>query len=121
MPRKELNTESKIRHSEGSLGVAHGVWHTLDDGSQDFGDACACLAACAEDFGAVAPDKVDNLVLDLLGVCAWHVDLVDDGYDGEVVVDGTGRGWRLSAAWMPWLASTTRSAPSQAAMERLTS
>ena len=64
------------------------VWYSVYDSLEDSRDTFARFSAGAEDVGSVASDEVDNLVLDLLGVCAGHVDLVDDRNDLEVVVYG---------------------------------
>ena len=59
--------------------VHHGVEYVLH--------ALAGLAACANDVFRVATYEVNNLVLHLVGHCAWHVNLVDDGYDFQIMVD----------------------------------
>ena len=68
--------------------VADGVGDTVYDGVKDFAHAFARLAAGANDVAGVAAYEVDNLVLHLVGHSRRHVNLVDDGNNLQVMVDG---------------------------------
>ena len=85
---------------QGSLLVAHGMGYAVHDGIQYLLHALAGLAAGPDDVLRVTADEVYYLVLHLVGHGAGHVDLVDHGYDLQVVVDGhieVGDGLRLHA------------------------
>ena len=71
-----------------SLLVAHGVRYALDDGIQDILYALARLSRCTQNVLRVAAYQVYYLVLHLVRHGAGHVNLVDDGNDFQVVVDG---------------------------------
>ena len=73
------------------------------------------LARGEDDLLARDGQDVLELLDDRLGVGRWQVDLVEDGDDGQVLARSAR--WTLASVWasMPWVASTTRIAPSQAA------
>ena len=62
------------------------MWHTLYDGFQHIVNAFACLARGTQNVLTLTTDKIYNLILYLVGHCAWHVDLVQHGYYLKVVL-----------------------------------
>ena len=68
--------------------VALGSRYALHDGVEYLFHSLARLARGTDDILAVASQKVDNLILHLVGHGAGHVYLVDDGNNLQVVVDG---------------------------------
>lgn len=92
----------------------------LHDGIENLFHALTRLATGTDDVLWVTADEVNDLVLHLVGHGTGHVYLIDNGDNLQVMIDGeieVGDGLRLYS----WVASTTSRAPSQAAMERLTS
>ena len=73
---------------QGSRLVTFGMWNTLHDGVKHLLYSLARLSGGTEDVRTVTTDQVDNLVLHLIRHSRRHVDLVDDGYNLEVMVDG---------------------------------
>jgi len=92
----------------------------LHDGLQDVADADALLRAGQDGVAAVESDDVLDLVPDHLGLRARQIDLVDDRDHLQIVLDGQ-VGVRQVCASTPCVASTSSSAPSHAASERVTS
>ena len=78
----------EYKRLERSVGVAFGSGHTLNYGLQYGRYTLAGLAAGADYFLAPASEKVDYLVFDLVGVCALEINLVDNGDNLQVGVDG---------------------------------
>ena len=62
--------------------------YALDDRREDLVDALAGLGAREQHLGGVDPERLLHLLHDLFGPGGGEVDLVDDGDDREVVVDG---------------------------------
>ena len=82
------------------FGVTLGRGNTLHDGAQDLVDAHAGLAARADYLRAVASQQIHYLVLDLVGLGALQIALVDHRNDLQVIVYGhvqIGDGLRLDA------------------------
>lgn len=120
MPRKGLNTESKISACRGAFSVAFRGGNALHDGFEYFVHPLARAARCGDDFLVAAPQQVGYLVLDLFDHGSLHVYLVDDGDDFEVVSESEieiGDGLCL----YPLRGTTISSAPSHEAMARDTS
>ena len=70
------------------LGVALRRRDAVDDGVQNLRHAHARLAAGAQYLLALAAQQLDYLVLHHLGHGRVEVALIDDRYDGQVVLDG---------------------------------
>lgn len=105
---------------QGSFCVTLRMRDALHDGIENLFHALTRLATGTDDVLRGTADEVNNLVLHLVGHGTGHVYLIDNGDNLQVMIDGeieVGDGLRLYS----WVASTTSRAPSQAAMERLTS
>ena len=97
------------------VAVALGGGQAGDDGLQHFGDADAGLGRDTDGVGGVDADHVLDLFGHAVGLGGGQVDLVQDGHDFVIGVDGlidVGEGLRLD----PLGASTTSSEPSTARM-----
>ena len=73
---------------EGHIAVALGCRQALDDGFQHGGDVLARLGGDGNGVRRIDADHVLDLLLDAVGIGGRQVDLVEDGQDFEVVVDG---------------------------------
>ena len=73
---------------ERRLGVALGRGQALDDRLQHGLDVLAGLGGDRDGVGGVEADHLLDLLLDAVGVGGRQVDLVEDGQDLEVVVEG---------------------------------
>ena len=73
---------------KGSLGITHGMRDALNYGLEDLWYASTRLARCAKNLATVAAQKLHNLVLDLLGVGTGHINLVENGNDDQIVLNG---------------------------------
>jgi len=86
--------------AQGGGGVATGRGHTLDDGVEERLAAGALLGGDEEDLVAGEADDLGDLLGDAVRLGGVEVDLVDDGDDGEVLVEGevdVGEGLGLDA------------------------
>ena len=70
-----------------SFGIALRSRDTLDDRTEDVIDPQARLTAGPDDLLTLAAKELDDLILDLFGHSAWQVDLIDDRYDLEVMLE----------------------------------
>ncbi len=87
IPRKGLKTESKIKHCRGPSGSPLRSWDALNNCTEDVIDTQARLTAGPDDLLTLAAKELDDLILDLFGHSAWQVDLIDDRYDLEVMLE----------------------------------
>ena len=102
------------------VGVAAGRRHPRDDGLEHMLDPRALLCRNRQHQIRVDPHQLGDFLSPALGFRARQIDLVEDRDDSEVGVQGQNRLDRVCAC-TPWVASTTRIAPSHAASERDTS
>ena len=72
----------------GACGSPFGAGRRCDDGLEHVGDAEAGLGGDLDGVGGVEADDVLDLLADLVGLGGGEVDLVDDGDDLVVGVDG---------------------------------
>ena len=70
-----------------SFGIALRSRDALDDCTEDVIDTQARLTAGTNDLLTLAAKELDDLILDLFGHSAWQVDLIDDRYDLEVMLE----------------------------------
>ncbi len=94
----ELRVEDQ--GSKRGIGISRGVRNSLDHGAKDVGHPLPCLGADGEDLGRVDSQAGQDLFLDLLGPRCLHIDLVEHGDNGEIVVHrqvGVGDGLCLHA------------------------
>ena len=83
---------------QGGRGIAPGRRQTFDQGLQHGGHALAGLGRDRQRLAGVDADHLLDLLLDPLGLGRRQVDLVQDGHDLVIVVDGqidVGQGLRL--------------------------
>ena len=78
----------EYKRLERSVGVAFRSRHTLYYGLQYGRYTLAGLSAGADYFLAPASEKIDYLVLNFVGVGALEINLVDNGDNLQVGVDG---------------------------------
>ena len=71
-----------------SRGVTHGMRHTLDDSPQDVFNAFARLSRCTDNLLALASQQFHDFILHLIRHSTGHVNLVNDGNDLQIVLNG---------------------------------
>ena len=85
------------------------------------GTPCPVLALMASTSAGIDPQAGHDLFLDLLGPRRLHVDLVRAPGRSPGRCSTARKALATVWAWTPWVASTSRIAPSQAARLRETS
>ena len=83
-----------------SLRVALRSRYALHDGLQNLRDSLAGFSTCPDDVFGGAAKQFHNLIFHLVGVCAFHIYLVDNWNNFQIIVQGqvkVGNGLSLHA------------------------